>query len=348
MEKKNDLELLSNDISQFIAKRNLGQECSEILNNELPNLKTVYHSLPKLRGFIDNLSNSSILKDINEQDMFFKSHYFEFLEGKSGGTIPSSVLNVIQFHSNNEKDSYFQFKDIYDYVFSSKSKTLRETYNLCNGEDSMKALFAIGAYYHFCSVCQQQICIGTRDLDHFLNKKYYPILSLSSFNLVPMCSICNRKFKKTKLPDVPVVHPYDVEFPIKNIPIYLKKLSEIEIDENILEDKYLNFIKLTNLKSRLNHEDIKKIVVDLLSRIEIMTEEKVRQLPEDKWVDEEIFKSVSDSITDCLNFYSLQPESFTLIRIKLLHFLSEDSLSQKQIAFVLLTKMAKSRSTKER
>jgi len=95
---------------------------------------------------------------------------------------------------------------------------------------------------------------GTRPhFDHYINKASAPYFSLSFFNLIPSCYVCNSGFKKDKMLDVAdYIHPYldnytdEVVFTIgaKNIkfingnaeaytldlvPSYLSKLSAAEL-----------------------------------------------------------------------------------------------------------------------
>ena len=54
------------------------------------------------------------------------------------------------------------------------------------------------------------------DIDHILPKSIYPLLSLSLYNLLPVCNRCNSRFKKSKdmlsawdgISDLPTLHPY--------------------------------------------------------------------------------------------------------------------------------------------
>ena len=50
-------------------------------------------------------------------------------------------------------------------------------------------------------------------LDHYYDKDTYPFLSVSIFNLIPCCHICNSKFKHTKnFYDKKHLHPYEDSF----------------------------------------------------------------------------------------------------------------------------------------
>ena len=53
------------------------------------------------------------------------------------------------------------------------------------------------------------------DLDHFYAKHIYPYLSMSIYNLVPACKVCNSSFKRGK------------EFNSSNISVYEKDLEEL-------------------------------------------------------------------------------------------------------------------------
>ncbi len=46
----------------------------------------------------------------------------------------------------------------------------------------------------------------TADLDHFYPKKYYPLFSLSLFNFIPSCLVCNSRFKSSH--DREILYPY--------------------------------------------------------------------------------------------------------------------------------------------
>ncbi len=86
------------------------------------------------------------------------------------------------------------------------------------------------------------------DLDHFFDKATYPYLSLSFYNLVPSCGICNRIFKHEKhlnLSDN--FHPYlegfsdELRFSINN--------TKSEVEENI-----------KNYKPKISNEELKEEV----------------------------------------------------------------------------------------
>ena len=325
MSRKYKLTAFTADISRLLEESNNGKDKSVILNNDFDNLKFVYDSLPKLRKIIDCLLDSNIKEEIITQDKFFKSNYFNYFRLDLDFHIPDSVQGIIDYYDQYKEDSYFSYKEMYNYVFYERSKKLKEKYDLKYG--NIKEYFSRGTYHTYCSVCQQRINIGSRDLDHFLNKQYFPILCLMQENLIPMCTICNRIFKKTKLPQLPVVHPFQVKFPIENIPIRLKTLTELEIIDANLPLEYKNYIKLMDLKKRLAHLDIEKELNDLIWAVQ--EESRTRVTGDMNF--ESVLKVVNDVITEFHNSKLIVIGSYFYIRTKILESMN-NSIFSKQIA----------------
>lgn len=147
-------------------------------------------------------------------------------------------------------------------------------------------------------------------------------------NLIPMCTICNRIFKKTKLPQLPVVHPFQVKFPIENIPIRLKTLTELEIIDANLPLEYKNYIKLMDLKNRLNHLDIKTDLEDIIYVVH--EESKIRVT---RGMDpESVLKVVNDVINNHLNSKLLEIGPYFYINTKILESM-KNSIFSKRIAY---------------
>lgn len=325
MSRKHNLTAFTADISRLLEESNNGKDKSVILNTDFDNLKFVYDSLSKLREIIDCLLDSNIKEEIIKQDKFFKSNYFNYLRLDSDLDIPDSVLGIIDFYNQYKEDSYFSYKEMYNYVFDGSSTKFKKKYDLEFG--NIKEYFSRGTYCTYCSVCQQRINIGSRDLDHFLNKQYFPILCLRQENLIPMCTICNRIFKKTKLPQLPVVHPFQVKFPIENIPITLKTLTELEIIDAGLPVEYKNYIELMDLKNRLNHLDIKTYLEGIICAVQEDSRERVTRGMDFK----SVLKVVNDVINDRLTDKFLKIGPYFYINTKILESMN-NSIFSKRIA----------------
>ena len=101
----------------------------------------------------------------------------------------------------------------------------------------------------------------TADLDHFYPKSLYPFLSLSLYNFIPSCQICNSRFKGNK--DVRgSVYPYEEGFDELGVKF---RISE-EVIVEILGEGYSDFsvkINYENLKEEKNKEKVKKSIKNL-------------------------------------------------------------------------------------
>lgn len=151
--------------------------------------------------------------------------------------------NNIVFENNNLRDVFADYHDCYenvrDHKYNNKkiSIALTEDLNLT-----------------VCPYCNRDYINGRSDdnsgcqLDHFFCRSKYPFLSVSLYNLVPSCSVCNN----IKRENVGLVSPFDDSFKFdKEIKfryikskdyIKLKRKGKSKIKNNIdtlkLEDAY--------------------------------------------------------------------------------------------------------------
>jgi len=110
------------------------------------------------------------------------------------------------------------------------------------------------------------------DFDHFLSKEKYPYLSLSFFNLVPSCSICNSRFKHTTEFDFDnYIYPYEENFENEiKFKIKLKKKEDFLID--FYKEDYKLFMN-NNVKINFN----KNTSLDDLEKFENLMKEKTKE-----------------------------------------------------------------------
>ncbi len=134
-----------------------------------------------------------------------------------------------------------------------------------------------------CPYCNRQYTFTVRkndiksrpQFDHFFPKADYPILSISLYNLVPSCALCNNG-KKDASPDN-LIYPYEKSFESYNIhfsvdeivPYLLKFKKNIEIllepydyDEkiNAIIDEYYKYYKIKLLYE--GHSDYVKEIIE--------------------------------------------------------------------------------------
>lgn len=131
---------------------------------------------------------------------------------------------------------------------------------------------------------------ATAQLDHFFDKKEYPYLAISIYNLVPSCGTCNQR-KSTK--QETIFYPYNesfnnsVKFSLKGIKSRDELIKEnldffdekrIELDYKILsdKDKVEKHIEVFNIKNLYNEH--KDIVSELLQKRVIYSDDYLESL----------------------------------------------------------------------
>lgn len=201
------------------------------------------------------------------------------------------------------KLEYSDLCKLVEYIKSNSSKTkltIREKdifltlYSRLNN-----ALFVKDLDVKVCPYCNRNYILNfqkkgkenaTAQLDHFFDKKKYPYLAISIYNLVPSCGTCNQR-KSTKQENI--FYPYlesfnnSVKFSLKGIKSRdeLKKESidffdekRIELDYKILsdKDKVEKHIEVFNIKNLYNEH--KDIVSELLQKRVIYSDDYLESL----------------------------------------------------------------------
>ena len=201
------------------------------------------------------------------------------------------------------KMEYSDLCKLVEYIKSNSSKTkltIREKdifltlYSRLNN-----ALFVKDLDVKVCPYCNRNYILNfqkkgkenaTAQLDHFFDKKKYPYLAISIYNLVPSCGTCNQR-KSTKQENI--FYPYlesfnnSVKFSLKGIKSRdeLKKENldffdekRIELDYKILNDKEKveKHIEVFNIKNLYNEH--KDIVSELLQKRVIYSDDYLESL----------------------------------------------------------------------
>ena len=121
----------------------------------------------------------------------------------------------------------------------------------------------------------------TGQLDHFFNKKDYPYLAVSVYNLIPSCSTCNQRKSKSK--EI-IFHPYteslndSMKFKLKlnNCNLMNTNAVEIECKKKKPVDKTTTHLKVFNIEALYqNHKDI---ALELIQKEHIYNESYIDEL----------------------------------------------------------------------
>lgn len=120
----------------------------------------------------------------------------------------------------------------------------------------------------------------TADLDHFLPKSIFSLFSLSLYNFVPSCQICNSRFKLDK--GIKIMHPYldKIDYKNFNFEYILNKNTDIstfflgnnhyDIVLKCTNDQYVNNKNLFRLEELYNQH--KSTVSDIIYKKEAYNE----------------------------------------------------------------------------
>lgn len=209
--------------------------------------------------YLVNLDNSMMKDFILQSFLFFEKEYFNYLAGRK----PSPPYKD---KNGNDLETMKEIHDSYkDDVFFSKFDQLYSTFlklnklkKWDNGEMKFQTLSQhIRNHTLICPFCQSKN-IEYTEADHFLPKKYYPILSIFQENLIGTCKYCNSKgIKGDTYVDVPILHPY------KDGPNLLANYISFEfqgidrpckVDFDSSDEKVVNYEKVYKITERFQNQ----------------------------------------------------------------------------------------------
>jgi hypothetical protein len=200
-------------------------------------IKSKLSDIKDCKFIIDNLENI-IKADVNS----IKTKYLNCLSGKS------------------KKDKK-KIEEAFNYSGYRKKQAFMKSFKKLNIKSCP---FCNNNYVYFYKDNSRNFnTIAT--LEHYYPKAKYPHLSLSFFNLIPSCYICNSKFKGNDTYVGNIIHPYiedfdkDAKFKVDINSIGIKKNIDLDIELITTNDKCKQSIKRFNLdKIYEQHNDIAK------------------------------------------------------------------------------------------
>jgi hypothetical protein len=171
-----------------------------IINNHFKFLK---------RDLLTNRINSSTLN--NPLKLFIENNLREIITGTPKMLIKLNKKLKRQPSYSDTKIINGKIKKIFDYKeFVRKNTTKYDAYNLAQNIGVRTCLYCNRMYTITVSKGTKANEKLTRpQFDHFFDRATYPLLSLSIYNMVPSCNICNSTLKgKTKFTYSSYFHPF--------------------------------------------------------------------------------------------------------------------------------------------
>lgn len=189
--------------------------------------------------------------------------------------LPKKTFKDFKESIKEVKDDYYKNNKIIESIIS---------YDILKGIDGLRHRIISSLNVPVCPYCNRQYITSwedeqyikdendkrrtTADLDHYYNKSDYPLFSLSLFNFIPSCQICNSRMKGQKTDRT--LYPYeegfgdDARFAIepkdkkKEIDVWLGNKNaefdiKIEISDSVNADKK---IRIENSKKVFGLEKV--------------------------------------------------------------------------------------------
>lgn len=187
----------------------------------------------------------------------FPSPYAFFFNGSSTLIDLCNALDKMFAHLNSANYNNGQQKLIIDY-------------SILSGDLRHKIINSLGV--RACPYCNRNYITSyganrnksTADLDHFYQKKQYPLFALSLFNFVPSCSICNSRMKNIHPAD-DTLYPYeegfedDAHFELMPKGKNLSEKTTLSLFQAIKDTKYDDFDVEIVVKSQTPDTQKRKI-----------------------------------------------------------------------------------------
>ena len=214
-----------------------------IKNNNLNKIAQKHYTL-NLQNIVNALDNKINDPNVNTSERQFYTNVKNDVNCSMDDSIlsakPRKLESIILKYKNFDfkKKSNKDFKNQVLEVFGYNNYDTWGAYALAQ-DLKVKVCPYCNRQYTF-TVNKKKNLGGTRpEFDHFFDKARYPYLSLSFYNLIPSCHICNSNLKGTKeFSLVKNIHPYVNDF--ENVKIFEAKLKNKKDLSNEVKN-YTNF-----------------------------------------------------------------------------------------------------------
>ncbi|KAB2357038.1 hypothetical protein [Bacillus toyonensis] len=256
-----------NDVDNFIKEiltetiSNLCEKYTEIKN---------YYFTSKL-VFLSKFSVDIELKKLNmtRNDSNRQTYRRNFVEKYNNSWIQDIMNNHLEYFKNKENFNCF-IKDVerkLDQLNEEISKVI--DYDLIEDDERHQILYNYGI--EVCPYCNRNYISKyekdgklrtTADLDHFYPKSKFQLFSLSLYNFVPSCQICNSRFKLAK--GVEIINPYTQKIdytklkfeyslkPESTVGVFFNEENSFDIKISCTDTNYIQHINLFELENLYN------------------------------------------------------------------------------------------------
>ncbi|GCD10346.1 hypothetical protein [Clostridium tagluense] len=264
-----DIEKMKNDVMKLVEDNKFNeQECIYVIEN-IYNAKikeyNSNHNKFKITPKILKIAYKKITKwNINSRKKFVKQSVIDIKK-----TMCIELQGKEKFYTNSSGDvnklcDIEKFNDMIKFFFSYEMLNDKQRHIILNTLDIVVCPYCNRQYitsYEPSENKKDKIdVLATADLDHFYPKAKFQLFSLSLYNFVPACQICNSRMKIDK--PIEILYPYaecfgdEVKFEV--IPVDKKNEGKSLFDLLYGKDDTLKFEKYRISIDRSSISDKKK------------------------------------------------------------------------------------------
>ncbi|MHA4263207.1 hypothetical protein ACX17C_30265 [Bacillus cereus] len=265
-------------VREFLTnnENNVDDFIKEILTETIPNLCDKY---PEIKNyyftsklvFLSNFSVDGELKKLNMTRNDSNRHTYRknYVKKYRNSWIQPTLINHPEYYKTNGEFNSF-IKDVkrkLDQLNEEISKVI--DYDLIQDDERHQILYNYGI--EVCPYCNRNYISKyekdgklktTADLDHFYPKSEFKLFSLSLYNFVPSCQICNSRFKLAK--GVEIINPYTQKIdytklkfeytlkPESTVGVFFNAENSFDIKINCTDTNYIQHINLFELENLYN------------------------------------------------------------------------------------------------
>ena len=185
------------------------------INNNYDEFLKNYFYTGALINYIDFSIRAELEKNRLHYNNNEKFRYRQnFVEMYRNPWVEQYIIKHPNYYKTNDTFTIF-IKDIKK-EYEDMNKILKEIINYKNLDSDMRHKIIIKSKITVCPYCDRQYISyfmnngkveqTTADLDHFYPKSKFPLFSLSLYNFIPSCQICNQRFKNQKM--LKILYPF--------------------------------------------------------------------------------------------------------------------------------------------
>ncbi|MFT5836010.1 MAG: hypothetical protein ACI9RG_000904 [Sulfurimonas sp.] len=238
-------------------------------------MKKIDLSSLNIQSYFDSIDINKIKDTLSDNKYTRITDRLELLIKADADTI-KKYLNIANYYTREEKK---EIEKAFNYKAHRKKETFMEHFKKLNIKSCP---FCNNNYIYFYKEDASDEYNTLATLEHYYPKAKYPHLSLSFYNLIPCCSICNSKFGGTDKHIGKINHPYrdnfdsNATFKVSVNSAFIQKDEDLNINLTSTNNRCKKSIDRFQLKEIYSqHTDIAK---EIWNKAQVYNESRIEEL----------------------------------------------------------------------